>query len=114
MQLFTDLLTAPGTVLRWLVARDAFAVVEPLSVNEFVRYCTERGLDVNAERLERLEQFGVFYPIARVEYPRIQVKIERVGADRVREHGMLREGEVWEGELREENSRFSWRREWAQ
>ena len=33
--------------------------------------------------------------------------------DRVRFYGMLKDGESWDGERREENSRFSWRRDRA-
>ena len=107
-------LNRAGAALRYLVGHNAFNFVKPLTVSDFVRYCTDRGIRIDAERLERLERLRIFYPCARVEYPRIQVKIERMGGNRVRDHGMWREDEVWNGELREENSRFSWRSEWAQ
>jgi hypothetical protein len=107
------LLRTPGAALRYLVEQDAFAVVDPLTPSAFVTFCKERKIDVDLEKLEKLERLRVFYPLARVEYPRIEVKIERVGVDRVRFHGMLKDGESWDGELREENSRFSWRRDWA-
>jgi hypothetical protein len=108
-----SLLTVPGSALRYLVEHDAFAVVQPLNASSFVTFCNERGVRIDVERLERLERLGIFYPLARIEYPRINVKVERVGTDRVQFHGMLKEGETWDGELREENSRFSWRRDWA-
>src|ERR1051325_9325425 len=107
------LLRTPGAGLRYLVEHDAFAAVKPLSADRFVTYCKERGLDIDVKQLERLERLGVFAPIARVEYPRMHVKIEHVGENRIRHHGMLKEGEIWTGELREENSRFSFRRDWA-
>ena len=109
-----DLLQTPGAGLRYLVAHDAFAVVRPLSAYAFASFCKDRGLDVDERRLETFERLGAFYPIARVEYPRIKVKIERVGENQIREFGMLQPGEEWKGELREENSRFSFRRDWAQ
>ncbi len=109
-----SLLRTPGDALRYLVKQDAFVVAQPLSASAFVNFCKERDIDIDLERLERLERLGVFYPIARVEYPRIQVKIERVSENRVQDHGMLQEGETWDGELEEENSRFSFRREWAE
>lgn len=108
------LLRTPGAGLRYLVEQDAFAVISPISADAFVRHCKEHGVDIDLERLERLERVGVFFPLARVEYPRIKVKVEHVGENRVRYHGMLQEGESWDGELREENSRFSFRRDWAE
>ena len=108
-----SLLRTPGVGLRFLVDHDAFAVLRPLSADAFVRHCKDHGIDIDVERLERLERVRVFYPLARVEYPRIKVKVEHVGENQVRFHGMLQEGETWDGELREENSRFSFRRDWA-
>ncbi|MHB0970953.1 MAG: hypothetical protein ACYC7A_19915 [Thermoanaerobaculia bacterium] len=107
------LLRTPGAGLRYLVEQDAFAVLRPLSADAFVRHCKGHGVDIDLERLERLERVRVFFPLARVEYPRIKMKVEHVGENRVRFHGMLQEGESWDGELREENSRFSFRRDWA-
>lgn len=99
--------------LRYLVERDLLIVQRPLSASEFARFCSDRGVSVNVERLEALEKCGVFYPLARVQYPLIKVKIERVDEHRIRHHGMLKDGEAWDGEVREEYSRFSWRRDWA-
>lgn len=58
------LLDSPGAALRYLVDRDAFAVVQPISTHAFVRYCAERGIRADEKRLERLERRGVFYPFA--------------------------------------------------
>lgn len=109
-----SLLRTPGDALRYLVKHDAFVVAQPMSASAFVDFCKEREIDIDLERLERLERLGVFCPLARVEYPRIQVKVERVSENRIQDHGMLQEGETWDGELKEENSRFSFRREWAE
>ena len=108
-----SLLRTPGAGLRYLVENDAFVIIQPLSASSFVTLCKDRGIDIDLERLERLERLGIFFPFARVEYPRINIKVERIGTDGVRFHGMLQDGETWKGELREENSRFSWRRDWA-
>lgn len=110
--IFQQLVSEPGTWLRYLATNDLLSACEPMPVDRFVKYCTDRGLDVTAKRLESLERLGVFFPLVRIQYPRIKIKLERVGQNQFRRHGMLNEGEQWDGELREENSRLSWRSEW--
>jgi hypothetical protein len=107
------LLRAPGAGLRYLVEADALVVCPPITASRFVDHCRDRGIDVDLQRLEKLEQLGVIFPLARVEYPVIQMKVDRDAAGLPRDLGMLNEGEAWKGELREEYSRFSFRRDWA-
>ncbi len=109
---FARLLREPGAALTYLVTSDLLSACELQSARSFVSFCTDRGLNVTVDRLEALERLGVFYPLLRVRYPKIQVKIERLDSDHVQQHGMLRDGETWDGELREENSRLSWRTDW--
>lgn len=109
---FERFVQTPGASLRYLAKNDLLSACEPMPVDVFVRFCTDRGLRVTAERLEALERLGIFYPLLRVRYPQIQIKIERLAENRIRHHGMLRDGETWDGELQEESSRLSWRSDW--
>lgn len=109
---FNEFVRSPGVSLAYLARNDLLSACELLPVSTFVRFCADRGLNVSTRRLESLERLGIFYPMLRVRYPKIKVKVERVDKTRVRHHGMLRDGEEWPGELQEENSRLSWRAEW--
>ncbi len=109
---FNEIVREPGAALRYLANNDLLSACHPLTASDFVRFCSERGVDVTERRLEALERRGIVFPLLRVRYPKIKVKIEHVDDHRIRHHGMLKDGESWDGELREENSRLSWRPEW--
>ena len=109
---FEQLVSEPGKAIRYLATNDLLSGCEPVTVSRFVEFCTRRGLNVDASRLERLERLRLFFPLLRVRYPKIQIKVERVDEAHIKTLGMLKEGEQWEGELREENSRLSWRPDW--
>jgi hypothetical protein len=80
-----------------------------LNVDAFVRYCKDRGIEVSQERLERFEELGVFLPMLRIRWPKIQIKIRaRENGEGHEELGILQEGEEWSGELKEENGGFLW------
>ncbi len=50
---------------------------------------------------------GVFRPIARVRFPKLKKKVEYVDNGRkYRDFGVLRDGEEWDGDVREEYGRF--------
>jgi hypothetical protein len=80
-----------------------------LNVDGFVRYCKDRDIEVSQEKLEHLEELGVFLPMLRLRRPKIKIKIrEREDGEGYEELGILQEGEEWSGELREENGGFLW------
>jgi hypothetical protein len=97
----------PSSRLRYLVANDAFAVCGLLATSKFVEFCKERGVGASEEQLERFERLGILFPIARVSWPRVKHKIEFIEErTRYRDHGILREGETWDGDLQEEWGRW--------
>jgi len=81
-----------------------------LNHSRFIDFCKRRGLYIDEWRLERLEELGVFLPMLRVNYPVIKIKIEtqvnKRGEKVYKELGDLEEGEIWDGEIREEYAAF--------
>ncbi len=53
--------------LKELILQEAFYQNFPLEVDNFIEYCKKRGLTVNREYLEHLEQEGRLKPIMRVD-----------------------------------------------
>ena len=80
-----------------------------LNVDGFVQNCKAREIDVSPEKLERLEELGVFLPLLRIRWPKIKIKIvPREDGEGYEELGILQEGEEWSGETRERNGGFGW------
>jgi hypothetical protein len=100
-------------LLRYLVENELYIVCGLLRADDFLSYCKERDVNVSLERLEQLEKLGVLYPVARIRRPKIKIKLER-GEDGIRDLGVLEEGEVWQGETKEEYARFSFKRVYAE
>jgi hypothetical protein len=93
--------------LRYLLARDAFAICPLLTVRDFISFSKDRGVETTEEQLERLEKLGLLYPFARVKWPRVTRKIETIDEGRrYRDHGILQPGETWDGETRKEWGRW--------
>ena len=83
-----------------------------LTTSDFVKLCKSMSLSVTAQRLEELERIGLFYPFARVRHPRIKEKVEYFDNGRkYRILGILKDGEVWEGDVKEEYASISFRKE---
>lgn len=92
-------------LIRTFVELDAFRVCPLLETNDFLKFCKSNGLDVTAERLEQFEKKGLFYPLLRVQFPIHREKLQPLADGRVQSCGTLKEGEMWEGRVRE---RYVW------
>jgi len=64
------LLTLPVNAGRAIVEAGAVIACPLLGTDRFVKYCRERGLSVDRERLIRLERLGLFAPVFRVRTPK--------------------------------------------
>lgn len=85
-----------------------------LSSDRFVSFCADRGIRVTLAELEQLEKLGIFYPIARVSFPKIKIKGEYINdGKQFKSLGILKEEEKWEGDIREEYSHFSFEKKQA-
>lgn len=64
-----DLLALPANLGRTLAEAGAVIACPLLGTDKFVKFCKERGLAINRERLIRLERLGLFAPVFRVQTP---------------------------------------------
>lgn len=65
-----NLLTLPHKAGQAIVEAGTVLACPILGTDRFVKFCTDRGLAINRERLIRLERLGVFAPIFRVKTPK--------------------------------------------
>jgi len=94
--------------LQYIVENEFYKTVPLVSSNNFISYCKKRGIKISKEKLEKYEELGLFYPLARVEHPKIIIKVEySENGKEYLELGILREGEEWSGDVEEEYSMFS-------
>jgi len=63
------LLTLPDYIGQEIVYSGAVIACPLLGTDRFIKFCSERDLSVNRERLIRLEKMGLFSPIFRVRSP---------------------------------------------
>jgi hypothetical protein len=96
-----------------IIENEWFIVCDLLPADQFIKFCRDRGIDTSREQLEQLERVGLFYPVARVRYPKVTVKIE-YSEDRktLRHLGVLEEGEAWGGETIEDYAAFYFNRQY--
>ncbi len=64
-----ELLTIPARAGRAIVESDAVLACPLRGTDRFVKFCSDRGLQINRERLVRLERLGLFGPVFRVRTP---------------------------------------------
>ena len=64
------LLTIPARAGRAIVESGAVLACPLLGTDGFVKFCSDRGLRMDRERLIRLERLGLFSPVFRVRTPR--------------------------------------------
>lgn len=95
----------PANLLDLLIDHDAFRVCRLMRTREFIKFCSDRGIRIDAERLRQFERIGVFRPILRSYSPDIVRKIETTEGG-YRDFGILDDGEVWDGETRTEIAEF--------
>jgi hypothetical protein len=94
--------------LQYIIENEFYKTVPLVSANDFISYCKKRSIKISKEKLEKYEELGIFYPLARVEYPKIIIKVEySENGKEYLELGILREGEEWSGDIEEEYSMFS-------
>lgn len=95
--------------LEQIIGHGQFFQKTLLNAESFIRYCKDRQINISLERLEKYEKLGVFLPLARLRYPKIKIKIEPVeNGEGYTELGILKDGEEWSGETREEYGGFLW------
>lgn len=101
--------------LKAIIGNEWFIVCGLLSTDGFITFCRDRSLHTSREQLEQLERLKLFYPVARVQFPKLTVKVE-YSEDRksYRDLGVLEEGEAWNGETIEEYASFSFTKRYAE
>lgn len=100
--------------LKYIIENELFITCPFLSTDRFISYCRDRGIRTSTDQLEQFEKLGIFYPIARVQYPNVKIKIEYIDdGTRYRDLGLLKDGEEWFGDLKEEYAHFWFEREYA-
>jgi len=101
----TTMNTMPS--LKYIIENEHFIICPFLPTDQFIQYCKDRGIQISRKQLEQFEKLEIFYPIARVRYPKIKTKIEYVdNGKRYRDLGILKDGEEWSGEIKEEYAGF--------
>ena len=94
--------------LQYIIENEFYKIVPFVSSTNFISYCKKRGMKISKEDLEKYEELGLFYPLARVERPKIKIKIEySENGKEYFELGILQEGEEWGGDIKEKYSMFS-------
>jgi hypothetical protein len=92
-----------------LIEGELFIQCPLVSSGDFIKFCKERDIEVSEKDLELYEKLGIFYPIARIKFPKFKTKIEYIdNRTKYRDLGILQEGEDWNGETIEEYGHFWW------
>ena len=98
--------------LDYIIENDSCIACPLYPADSFISYCINRGIRTSKGQLEQFEKLGIFYPIARVNYPKIKLKIEYVdGGQRIRDIGILKDGEEWSGAIEERYASFPFEKE---
>lgn len=94
--------------LEYIIENESFRTNPFLLTDRFISYCKDCGITTSKEQLEQFEKLGLFYPIARVQNPKIKIKVEYINEGReYRDLGILKEGEEWSGDIQEDYFYFS-------
>src|SRR5258705_444212 len=93
----------PERVTDLIIDREAYRVCRLLSLRDFVSFCRDRNMPVQAERLRHLERLGLFFPMLRIYRIDVIHKVEFLDVgSRYHDFGELREGESWDGDVQTE------------
>lgn len=65
-----NIIGLPPNIGRVIVRTGTVIACPLLGTDRFVKYCKDRGLSINRERLLRLERLGLFAPVFRVRTPK--------------------------------------------
>lgn len=98
--------------LKYIIENEFFITCPFIPTEQFIAYCKNCGIQTSKKQLEQFEKLGLFYPVARVEYHKDKIKVEHVGSS-YRDLGILKDGEEWAGDLKEEYSHFWFEKELA-
>lgn len=102
------------TNLKYILENELFITCPFLSTDQFISYCRERGIQTSREQLEQFEKLEIFYPIVRIQYLKIKIKIEYLDNGKsYRDLGVLRDGELWSGDIKEGYADFWFDKEYA-
>ena len=100
--------------LERLIQDELFIQCPLVTSGDFINFCKDRNLSVNEKDLELYEKLDIFYPVARVEFPKFKEQVEHMeSSNSYRLLGVLRDGEVWDGEIREDYGHFWWGKDMA-
>jgi len=105
----------PKRVLDLLVERESYRVCHLQTTQDFVRFCSERGVTVDDRRLAHLERLGLFLPLLRIYKFDVIHKIEFVeDGKRYVDHGILDSGEHWSGDTKVELAQLDFPRRYIE
>src|SRR5258707_6951095 len=82
--------------LNYIIENEHFIACPLLPTDQFVKYCTDRGIKTSREQLEQLEKLSLFYPLARVRHPQTNFWFRNDHAKI-----LFDEGQIWDPSLRE-------------
>ena len=100
--------------LQKLIEKEYFLLCSFLTTDQFISYCKDRSIDTSRKQLEQFEKLGIFFPIVRVKIPKIKIKIEYIeNRTRYKDLGILKEGEEWQGDVKEEYAHFWFEKSYA-
>jgi ADP-ribosylglycohydrolase len=101
--------------LKYVIDNESFVVCPLLPTNRFIKFLEERCVKTSEKQLERFEELGLFFPVARVRYPVIRSKVEYLeDGTHYRDLGVLGDDEEWAGDVREEYGGFLFTKEYAE
>jgi len=82
--------------LKYIIENEHFIARPLLPTDQFVKYCSERGIKTSREQLEQLEKLGLFFPLARARHHQTNSWFRNDHAKI-----LFDEGQIWDPSLRE-------------
>lgn len=101
--------------LKKLIKHESFVLCPFVTTDQFISYCKERSIRTSKQQLEQFEGLGLFFPVARVKFPKIKIKVEIDRELNQSKHfGVLGEEEEWDGDIEEKYAGFGWTNNYAE